>query len=67
MAINAQLKVSIHPQGGKKQPCDFPRVVNILKKNNYRGYVVLEFEENVPDPKAEIAKHIEQLRKLVRA
>jgi sugar phosphate isomerase/epimerase len=67
MAVNAQLKVSMHPQGGKKEPADFDRIIKILRKHNYRGYVVLEFEENVEDPKAEIAKHIKQLRDLVRA
>ncbi|MFK7820040.1 MAG: sugar phosphate isomerase/epimerase family protein [Planctomycetaceae bacterium] len=67
LAINAQLKVSMHPQGGKKEPADFARIVKMLRKHNYRGYVVLEFEENVEDPKAEIAKHIDQLRELVRA
>ena len=65
LAINAQLKVAVAPNG-KKQPADFKRIVSMLRKHNYRGYVVLEYEEKA-DPKLEIPKLIKELRELVRA
>jgi len=65
LAINAQLKVAIAPNG-KKQRADFRRIVAMLRKHNYRGYVVLEYEEKA-DPKTEIPKLIGELRELVRA
>lgn len=64
LAINAQIKVSIAPNG-KHQPADFGRIISILRKANYRGYVVLEYEDK--KPKLEIPKYIKQLRELVRA
>jgi len=62
-AINAQVKVSVTPNG-KKEPADLGRVI-ILKDANYRGYVVLEYEE--ADPYGEIPKVLADLRKLIHA
>lgn len=62
-AVNAQVKVSIHPDG-QKQPADFGRIVEILRSANYRGYLVLEYEEP-EDPFTEIPKHIDTLRSLL--
>lgn len=61
-AINAQVKVSVAPNN-KKEPADLGRVIDILKKANYRGYVVLEYEE--ADPYGEIPKVLADLRKLI--
>jgi sugar phosphate isomerase/epimerase len=61
-AINAQVKVSVTPNG-KKEPADLGRVIDILRKANYRGYVVLEYEE--ADPYGEIPKVLADLRKLI--
>ena len=63
-AINAQVKVSVTPNG-KKEPADLERVIKILKDANYRGYVVLEYEE--ADPYGEIPKVLADLRKLIHA
>lgn len=63
-AVNAQVKVSVAPNGGPKQPADLPRIVEILKQANYRGYVVLEYEEH-EDPRTEIPKYVDQLRELI--
>ncbi len=63
-AINAQVKVSVTPNG-KKEPADLGRVIQILRQANYRGYVVLEYEE--ADPYGEIPKYIKQLRELIHA
>lgn len=63
-AINAQIKVSV-TRNGKKEHADLKRMVDILKGANYRGYVVLEYEES--DPKKEIPGYIAQLRELISA
>ena len=63
-AVNAQIKVAIH-RGGKKEPADLPRVVKILKDADYRGYLVLEYEEQ--DPHGEIPGYLRKLRELIHA
>lgn len=60
-AINAQIKVVVSGPDKKKVPTDFKRVFNILKEANYRGFVVLEYEE-AGDPREECPKFVEQLR-----
>ena len=62
-AVNAQVKVTMHPNG-MTEPTDLPRVVDILKRANYRGYVVLEYEEG--SPHEEIPRYVEELREIVR-
>lgn len=64
-AINVQIKTAIS-RDGKKEDADLERIVGILKKAEYRGYVVLEYEEK-DEPKEAIPGYIEQLRKLIRA
>jgi sugar phosphate isomerase/epimerase len=61
--VNAQIKVSIKREG-QKEPGDFARIVDILRSAGYRGYLVLEYEEQ-EDPFIEIPKHIETLRQLI--
>lgn len=41
---------------------DYPRIINILKKVNYQGYVSIEFEGK-EDPKSGVRKSVELLRK----
>ena len=61
-ALNVQVKVVIGGPGGKgKQPCDFGRIKKILEDAGYRGYVVLEYEEN-GDPRKECPKFMDELR-----
>lgn len=62
-AINAQLKVSVAPNG-KSEEADLGRVVKILKDANYRGYIVLEYEEKA-EPKEAIPGIIRKLRDLI--
>jgi sugar phosphate isomerase/epimerase len=65
-AVNAQVKVAIiRGESKKKEPADLGRVIDILRKANYRGYVVLEYEES--DPFGEIPKVLAELRKLIHA
>lgn len=64
-AVNAQLKVDMHPDG-KTVPADFGRVIEILKSARYRGYIVLEYEGKEPVDVA-VPKHLAELRTLIRA
>lgn len=61
-AVNAQIKVAVS-RGGKKEPADLKRMVDILKAAKYRGYIVLEYEER--EPWKEIPDYINQLRRLI--
>jgi len=63
-AMNTQVKVSVSPAGGKKEPSDFARVIRILKQAQYRGYLVLEYEEE-EEPRTAIPPLLKQLRELI--
>ena len=65
LAINAQVKASVAPDG-KKEPADLERIIGILRNANYRGYVTLEYEEK-EDPKVEIPKLLNRLKDLIHA
>lgn len=62
-AINAQVKIEIW-QDNKKVPADLPRIIDILKKANYGGWVVLEYEGSEA-PKEAIPHHLDQLSQLL--
>jgi len=64
LAVNAQVKVEIAPNNGKKEPADLARVVKILKDANYRGYLVLEYE-GAEDPFKAVPKYLDELRTLI--
>ncbi|HZN33936.1 MAG TPA: sugar phosphate isomerase/epimerase family protein [Pirellulaceae bacterium] len=59
-AINAQIKVDVSI-GGKRTPADFKRVAKIMRDANYRGYIVLEYEE-AGDVRVECPRYLDQLR-----
>ena len=61
--INAQLKATVS-RDGKSEPADFERIIRILQDANYRGYIVLEYEER-EDPKTAIPSLIQKLRALI--
>lgn len=61
-AINAQIKVMIGARGAEEH-ADLKRMVEIQRAANYRGYVVLEYEES--EPWKEIPGYIEKLRELI--
>ena len=66
-AVNVQIKVNMHFGKGKQRrevPADLKRVIGILRKANYRGYVVLEYEAK-PEPRTAIPGHIRKLRDLI--
>jgi sugar phosphate isomerase/epimerase len=60
-AINVQVKVVVSGPNKVKHPADFPRIAKILRDVNYRGYIVLEYEES-EDPRTTCPLYIEQLR-----
>jgi len=60
-ALNVQVKVVIKPAGGDKQPTDFPRLAALLKDAGYRGYIVLEYEEQ-EDPREACPRFVDALR-----
>ena len=62
-AINAQVKVKVEV-AGEEQPADLERVVGILKDADYRGYLVLEYEES-HDPWETIPRYVAELRDLI--
>jgi sugar phosphate isomerase/epimerase len=62
-AINAQVKVKVSV-AGEEQPADLERVVGILKAADYRGYLVLEYEES-ENPWETIPAYISELRGLI--
>lgn len=64
-AINAQVKASVAPNG-KNEEADLNRVIGILRKANYRGYVVLEYEEKA-EPKEAIPDLMRKIRDAIHA
>ncbi|TWT30605.1 sugar phosphate isomerase/epimerase family protein [Blastopirellula retiformator] len=60
-ALNVQVKVVVSGPDKKKVPTDFARIAKILRDANYRGFAVLEYEEN-EDPRVECPKYVEILR-----
>lgn len=60
-AINVQVKVIVRPAGKPAERSDFKRLAEILRSAGYRGYIVLEFEDQ-GDPRTECQKYISQIR-----
>jgi len=60
-ALNVQVKVVVSGPDKKKTPSDFKRLAKILRQADYRGYIVLEYEEG-GDPREQCPKYIDQLR-----
>lgn len=60
-AINVQVKVVTSGPDKVKKPADFGRIARILEDANYRGYVVLEYEED-GDVRKESARYLKELR-----
>ncbi|MEQ8785502.1 MAG: sugar phosphate isomerase/epimerase family protein [Pirellulaceae bacterium] len=59
-AVNAQIKVVVD-RAGAKEPADYARMAEILRAADYRGYIVLEYEEQ-GDVRSECKKHLQSLR-----
>ena len=63
-AVTCQLKCEVTPKGGKKQDADYARVIEIMRKVKYRGFITLEYEA-AEEPLTGIPKHLEAIRKLL--
>ena len=61
--VVVQIKTEVAPNG-KTQDADLARLVNILRKANYRGYVALEYEAK-EDARSAIPRHLATLKKLM--
>lgn len=44
-AINVQVKDTLKPAGKDPEPMDYTRVISILEKANYQGWLTLEYED----------------------
>jgi sugar phosphate isomerase/epimerase len=62
-AVTVQVKSEISA-GGARGEADFGRIVEVLKKAHYRGFVALEYEAK-EDPKTAVPRHLKTLRKLI--
>jgi sugar phosphate isomerase/epimerase len=60
-ALNAQIKVVMSGPDKKKSPADFKRLARIMRGANYRGYIVLEYEE-AGNVREECGKYVAQIR-----
>lgn len=60
-ALNVQVKVVVSGPAKKKEPTDYKRLAKIMRDANYRGYIVLEYEE-AGDPREACAKALGELR-----
>ncbi|MFH1265511.1 MAG: sugar phosphate isomerase/epimerase family protein [Planctomycetota bacterium] len=60
-SLNVQVKVAVMGPDGKKAPSDFARLAQILTDAGYRGYIVLEYEED-EDPRVACPRYLDELR-----
>jgi sugar phosphate isomerase/epimerase len=63
-SVTCQVKAEVNPLGGKRQETDYKRIVDILSKAKYRGYLTLEYE-SAEDPMTGCPKHLEAIRKAI--
>lgn len=63
-AVTTHIKTEIQPNGGAKQLIDMPRVIDLLRRANFRGYLNLEYEA-AEDPMVAVPRTLELLKKLV--
>lgn len=63
-AVNVQVKTEIRRKGRSKESADLAKVIGILKKARYSGYVVLEYNAT-EDPKVAVPRYIKILRELI--
>lgn len=60
-SLNVQVKATVSDSDGKKTPADFSRFAQILTDAGYRGYIVLEYEED-EDPRVACPRYLDELR-----
>jgi sugar phosphate isomerase/epimerase len=62
-ATSIHFKAEMSDENGKKNPADWPRLLSMIAKSGYRGFVGLEYENN--DAAAEVPKLCAELRRLI--
>ena len=60
----AQFKTEIHPKDKPKEEADLSKLVEMMRKVNYRGYVALEYEA-AENAKVAVPRYLTTLRKLL--
>ena len=63
-AVNVQIKSEVRRRRGGTEAADLKRMIGILRKANYQGFVALEYEAQ-PDPWQEVPKLLNELRALM--
>jgi sugar phosphate isomerase/epimerase len=63
-AVTVHIKTEVSPQGKGTQDADLSRLLEILRKANYQGYVALEYEAK-EDAKVAVPRHLATLKKLI--
>lgn len=58
-AVSAQIKTHVRVNG-QNQPADFGRIIDILHNANYRGYVILEYEDR-EDPLVAVPRYLKEI------
>jgi sugar phosphate isomerase/epimerase len=61
LSVNVQVKAAVVRNDGSKEPADLARLRKILADAGYKGWLVLEYEEQ--DPESEIPRWIERMKK----
>ena len=65
-AVNAQFKVTIRYEDGRREACDWDRVMKMFAETGYRGYVSLEHEGEKDAPVTVVPRQLRRLRDLAR-
>ena len=65
-AVVVQIKTEIQRMGRKKEEADLKRLIEILRKANFRGYVAMEYEA-AEDPMKAVPRHAAALNKLIHS
>ncbi len=60
-SVNVQYKADMRAAGQTSKPSDLPRVLNVLRKAKYQGFVTLEYE-SPESPWTAVPRILEQLR-----
>lgn len=60
-SVTTHMKTSVHPTGKGSEPADVKRIVSILRKVGYRGYLTLEYEAS-EDPKMAVPRAIAEMK-----
>jgi sugar phosphate isomerase/epimerase len=64
-AVTVQVKTEIQRMGQQKEEADLPRLIQMLRAVNYRGYVALEYEA-AEDVRTAVPRYARQLQTLCR-